>query len=132
MWGVVEVTRPADIAWLYAEAFNARDLDAVRALFAEDADYVNPAGLVRRDRDSIVAAHERALATRYAGARAVVDEVLERPVGDHRVLVVRWRLVDGDDPAATDGHVVHTTVVLERVDTGWRIVTAHSTDPGGG
>ena len=128
---MIEVTRPADIAWLYAEAFNARDLSTITELFAEDADFVNAVGLVWRDRASIVRAHERALETRYAGARAAVEEVLERPVGDGaRVVVARWRLdarPEGSGPPAA-GRTLYTTLVLERGEAGWRIVTAHSTE----
>lgn len=125
------MTRPADLAWQYAEAFNRHDVDALAALFAEDADYVNEVGLVWRNSRSIVRAHARAFASMYARARFTVENVLERPVADGvRVIIVRWRLEHQLDPegAVTEPRRGHLSAVLERRDGGWLIVSAHNSD----
>lgn len=49
--------RPEQIPSLFAEAWNARNPDALAALFDEDAEFVNVTGLWWRDRASIRRAH---------------------------------------------------------------------------
>ncbi len=128
---MVDIARPADVAWHYAEAFNARDLVALGELFATDADFVNVVGLLWRNRTSIVRAHARAFSLMYSAASLTIEEVLERPVGEGvRVLVVRWRLAGqlGPDREPASTRRGYATVVLARQGEGWAIVTWQMTD----
>jgi peptidoglycan/xylan/chitin deacetylase (PgdA/CDA1 family)/ketosteroid isomerase-like protein len=115
-----------------AEAWNAGDLEAFCAVYAEDAAYVSPTG-VTRGREAILSRYRERYPDRAAMGTLSFELVETRPVagvevsllGDakpgrvHGVSVVaRWRLAYADrDPA--EGW---TLLVLRRRGDGWEMV----------
>ena len=107
-----------------AAGWNAGDLDRFVAVYADDAIFVTPAGLVRGR--AAIADHYRAS---FAGAHGNTRGRLAfttlgyrvlSPV--HVILFARWRLT----PAAGAGEAGMTTLVFERRPRGWQIVSDHS------
>jgi uncharacterized protein (TIGR02246 family) len=68
-----EETAMKDVAARFAEAWNAGDVTGVMATFADEADMIDPGGLVQGDRDAIQARYEELFAGVYAGTRISVD-----------------------------------------------------------
>ncbi|WP_308915941.1 SgcJ/EcaC family oxidoreductase [Jannaschia sp. LMIT008] len=114
----------------FVAAWMARDGDALAALFAPDADFVNVVGIWWEDRADIARAHSYALRSFFAETRLVPGRVKVRDLGDVAVIHARMaltgqRLPDGGRAGA------RTTIlsfVLERTSGGWQAVSAQNTD----
>lgn len=122
---------PEDFPRAFAAAWMARDAAALAALFAEDADFVNVAGLWWEDRAAIRAAHHRALTSYFAGTRLVTGRTKLRHLGPglalvhQRFLLTGQRLPDGGEGGR------RTTIllfVLRDTGAGWQAVAAQNTD----
>jgi uncharacterized protein (TIGR02246 family) len=115
--------RPEDAPAAFEAAWNAHDMAALRALFHDDATFVNRFGHYVRGVDEIVALHQPIHETIYRDS-ALANELIDAsPVGDDAAIVHFWsRLSTG--PAHPAGpHAVDTLIlaVLTRGDGGWRI-----------
>jgi uncharacterized protein (TIGR02246 family) len=114
---------PADIPVLFTEAWNARDPDALAALFDEDAEFVNGAGLRFHDRASIRKAYTDRLARGPDTSVLVADEIKVRLL-TAEVAVVHARMT-------LSGERSRTTVasfVVHRAGQRWLCASAHNTD----
>ncbi len=105
-----------------AAGWNTGDLDRFMAVYADDAVYVTPKGLVRG---------KAAIAARYrpsfANGRNVRGALSFRMLGDrridatHHILFAEWVLTGGVETQAG-----MTTLVFERRGERWQIVADHS------
>nr|WP_172300014.1 SgcJ/EcaC family oxidoreductase [Pseudoruegeria sp. HB172150] len=115
----------------FARAWMARDAEALAALFAEDADFVNVVGIWWQDRAAIERAHDYALTSFFAQTTLTPGKVKVRYLGDD-VAVVHCRFVltgqkapDGSDAGRRNTILVF---VMRRTDLKWYCVTAQNTD----
>lgn len=115
----------------FAEAWNARDIAALRDVFAEDADLVDPSGNIWHGRTAIAAEHRRL----FRGAMA--HSSLRFQVAKLRMLTRTTALIHGI--WSMTGHVregaeylpVRTGLwlfVAMRATAGWRVVCAQIND----
>ncbi len=124
-------TTPEDIPHAFARAWMARDADALAALFAEDADFINVVGLWWHDRDAIRKAHNIGLTTFFAHTTLRAGVVRVKLLGaDAAVVQCRYtlsgqRLPDGSEAGARRSVL---TFVAERQDRHWPVVAAQNTD----
>lgn len=121
---------PEQVPERFAAAWNAGDADALAALFAEDADFVNVVGLWWHDRENIRRAHEYGLRVIFPGSRMAVRSVRVRRMGRVAVVHCRWRLRGQRLPGGGRGEPrtgVMSFVAQER-DGWWIAVSAHNTD----
>ena len=122
---------PRDIPQAFCDAWMARDADALAALFASDADFVNVVGIWWTDRAAIRRAHDYGLRTFFADSTLRPGRVRVRHLSaDHAVIHVRMRL---EGQRAPDGGTAgpRQTVfvfVAERAAEGWQVVAAQNTD----
>jgi uncharacterized protein (TIGR02246 family) len=125
---MTEITGPADMPAAFQAAWNAHDMDALGALFHEDATFVNRFGTLKRGVEGIVEQH-----------RAIHESVYQDSMLDHDLIAVddlaagvaivhSWfRLTAGlAHPAGP--HQVDTLLmaVLTRRDGQWRIQAAEN------
>jgi uncharacterized protein (TIGR02246 family) len=124
--------RPDDVPAAFAAAWNARDPDALAALFDEDAEFVNVVGLWWHDRDAIRRAHAYGLARIFQHSALRVGVVRVKALGAG-VAVVHARMhLDGQTAVdAVARPAARTTIfsfVVRLADGGWRCAAAHNTD----
>ncbi|PWJ21969.1 YybH family protein [Jannaschia seohaensis] len=124
------VPAPQDFVPAFTAAWMARDGDALAALFAPDADFVNVTGIWWEDRPAIARAHSYALGSFFAETRLVPGRVKIRDLGDVAVIHARMALTGQRAP---DGNRAgaRTTIlsfVLHRTPEGWQAVSAQNTD----
>ncbi|WP_235971238.1 YybH family protein [Palleronia pontilimi] len=116
---------------LFVQAWMARDADALAALFAPDADFVNVVGLWWHDRDAIRRAHAYGLRGMFSASTLRVGRVKRRDLGGVCVLHARMHL---DGQTAPDGseagprQTVMSFVMARQGDGTWLCVSAHNTD----
>lgn len=122
---------PEDFPRAFAAAWMARDAEALAALFAPDADFVNVAGLWWEDRGAIRAAHHRALTGYFAASRLVTGRTKVRALGPGLAAVHQRFLLTGQRlPDGTEGGRRTTVILFVIRDTGagWQGVVAQNTD----
>lgn len=114
----------------FASAWMARDADALAALFAKDADFVNVVGLWWRDRAAIHKAHDYGLTKIFADSTLTPGVVTCRDLGDVAVVHCRFSLTGQTAPDRTKAGPRQTVMsfVMQRSATGWGCVSAHNTD----
>jgi uncharacterized protein (TIGR02246 family) len=114
---------PDDVLQAFASSWNSHDMAGLRALFHEDATFVNRFGHYVRGADAIVAMHAPIHATIYSDSVLANDPIALVPLGDDAAVVHFWsRLTTG--PAHPAGpHAVDTLIlaVMKRQDGAWRI-----------
>lgn len=121
---------PEAVPALFAEAWAARDADALAALFSEDADFVNVVGLWWEDRRAIARAHRYALESFFAESRLSVGKVKLRALGDVAVVHARMTLTGqkAPDGSAAGRRTTILVFVCRKGPDGWICVTAQNTD----
>jgi len=113
------------------EAWNRHDMRAFANLFAEDADFVNVAGVWLKGRSQIEEKHRAAHATMFRDSTLSVEEVnvrfLTPDIAIAHVLtsLVGQKLPDGTEVPQRRALL---TVVLQKQSGKWMIVAAHNTD----
>ena len=121
---------PEQFPEAFRRAWMARDGEAIGALFAEDADFVNVVGIWWEDRASIAKAHAKALRTFFAETRLVLGRVKVRYAGDvavvHARVLVLGQRAPGGGVAGKRNTIL--TFVLERRGEGWLAISAQNTD----
>jgi uncharacterized protein (TIGR02246 family) len=122
--------KPEDMPRAFAAAWAARDADALAALFAQDADFVNVVGLWWEDRDAIRKAHHYGLSTFFRASRLTVGRVKVRDLGETAVVHARMVLTGQLAPDGTEAGTRHTILsfVMARQAEGWLCVSAQNTD----
>lgn len=124
--------RPEDIAPAFAAAWMDRDADALAALFAEDADFVNVVGIWWEDRAAIRKAHHYGLTTFFRASRLTLGRTKLRRIGpDAAVVHARMILTgqiapDGSEAGRRTG--ILSFVMARQEDGGWLCVSAQNTD----
>ena len=84
---------PADLPAAFAAAWNARDPDALAALFEDDAEFVNVVGLWWHSRAAIRRAHAYGLEVIFPDSTLTVERVREKRLSDDvSVVTARFRL----------------------------------------
>jgi uncharacterized protein (TIGR02246 family) len=115
------------IGQAWAEAWDAGDMDAIGALYAEDADYVNFFGERISGRAAIQAAFAELNSTVYKGTTIEVEPVAVSFIApDVAVTDTVWKLAgvpDDAPPLPTEGQ---STVVAVKQGDVWKIA-AHRT-----
>ena len=122
---------PQDIPRLFAEAWNAKDAQALASLFAEDADFVNVVGLWWHSRADIDRAHHYGLSTFFRDSYISARHVTVRRVGDSVSIVhTRWKLTGqvGKGGETLEDRFAIMVFVAERSPEGWIIRAAQNTD----
>ncbi len=122
---------PEEMPGAFAAAWMARDADALAALFAEDADFVNVVGIWWEDRGAIRAAHHTGLTTFFRDSRLSPGRVKLRQVAPGAAVVQARMILTGqrapDGTEAGPRHTILTFVMAERAE-GWVCVAAQNTD----
>lgn len=123
---------PDGVPRRFVEAWNARDPDALAAIFDEDAEFVNVAGLWWHDRDAIRRAHAYGLARIFSRSALRLGTVRVKRLCEDVAVVHARMTLEGQSPApgvARPG--VRRTVfsfVVHRTPQGWSCASAHNTD----
>jgi uncharacterized protein (TIGR02246 family) len=125
-------TRPEQLPSLFARAWNARDPDALAALFAEDAEFVNVTGLWWHDRASIRKAHAYGLERIFNQSTLVVHETTVNQLRDDVAIVHARMRLTGQTPL---GRITQPgsrenvfSFVVHRTGNEWLCASAHNTD----
>ena len=121
----------ARLARAFLAAWSAKDAEALGALFAEDADFVNVAGLWWHGRARIARTHRKAFLTYFKGATLTEERVETRALGPGAALArVRVRLEGQADPGGRPAPPRRTMLLLVAAETpdGPRLVAAQTTD----
>lgn len=125
------VNDPGDVASFFARAWMARDADALAALFAEDADFVNVAGIWWEDRAAIARAHAYGLTTFFRDSRLTVGRTKVRALGPDAAVVHARMILTGqigaDGGTAGPRHTI-LSFVMVRSGGSWLCVSAQNTD----
>jgi uncharacterized protein (TIGR02246 family) len=119
------------MATRFAETWNAHDMDAMAELFAEDADFVNVAGMrlkgKRQIRDEHAKRHEMQFKESVLSVRSVGVRFLKPDVA---LVQIDWRMEGDRDPDGTSRAPrtgIVSWVVLREANE-WRIVSSHNTN----
>lgn len=127
----MHVATPQEFPQAFTDAWMARDGDALAALFAEDADFVNVVGIWWEDRDAIARAHSYALKSFFSETRLAPGRVKLRMLGkDLAVVHCRFRLSGQTAPDGSEAEARSTVIsfVLRQMEGGWQAVSAQNTD----
>ena len=125
------VATPSDLPHAFAAAWMARDAEALAALCAPDADFVNVVGIWWQDREAIRRAHDYGLTTFFRDSTLRVGRMKVRQLGpDVAVVHARMRL---SGQYAPDGSVAGDRqnmliFVCARDAEGWYAVAIQNTD----
>jgi uncharacterized protein (TIGR02246 family) len=123
---------PADVPALFARAWNARDPDALAALFDEDAEFVNVTGLSWHDRESIRKAHASRLERLGDTSVLALGETKVKLLSPEVAVVHARMTFSGDSPAGAGPRLEpRTTIVsfvVHRAGDRWLCASAHNTD----
>jgi uncharacterized protein (TIGR02246 family) len=122
------ITGPADMPAAFVAAWNAHDMDALGALFHDDATFVNRFATFKRGVDGIVEQHRFIHETIYRDSMLKHDLIAVDDLAAGVAIVHAWfRLTAG--PAHPAGaHQVDTLLmaVVTRRDGQWRIQAAEN------
>ncbi len=122
---------PEDIPRRFAEAWHARDANALASLFVEDADFVNVVGLWWHNRADIERAHDYGLSTFFRETKISARRVKVRRIGeDIAIIHTRWKLTGqiGKNGETLGDRFAIMVFVAERSEKGWYVLAAHNTD----
>lgn len=128
---VKNASTPQQIPELFAEGWNKKDAQALGAVFATDADFVNVVGLWWNDRETIMDRHAYGFERIFADSFMTLIEVRVRSLGqDHAVVHALWEVTGqntehGQKAGARTGIF---SFVAERDGEIWRAVSAQNTD----
>ena len=108
-----------------AAGWNAGDLERFVAVYADDAIFVTPTGLLRSKAD--IASHYRASFVPGGNRRGTLAfrMLAWRSISNvHQLLFARWTLSPADPAAKPETGM--TTLLFERRPAGWKIISDHS------
>jgi len=119
----VNIESPADAPSAFQAAWNAHDMNALGALFHDDATFVNRFGHYVRGIDAIVALHRPIHETIYRDS-TLENELLDAtPIADGAVVIHFWSRLTAGSAHPAGPHQVDTLIlaVLTRQNAIWRI-----------
>ena len=112
------------VAHSWVEAWNAGDMDALGALYADDSNYTSFFGETLEGREAIQGAFTEMGTTVYKGSKLSIDIFsVSFPKPDVAVLDNSWKLTnvpEGGPDLPTEGQA---TVVVARTGDAWEIVS---------
>lgn len=124
-------TTPEEFAGLFARAWNARDADALAALFDADAEFVDETGVCLQDRESIRTAHASWLQNLAARSRlSAADPKVKQLSPEVAVVRVRMTLFDdvpGNASATQASRTSIVSFVVRRAGERWLCASAQNT-----
>ena len=119
----VNIESPADAPSAFQAAWNAHDMNALGALFHDDATFVNRFGHYVRGIDAIVALHRPIHETIYRDS-TLENELLDAtPIADGAVVIHFWSRLTAGSAHPAGPHKVDTLIlaVLTQQNAIWRI-----------
>ena len=126
--GDEDAVKALTAAW--AEGWNAGDMDAIGALYAEDSDYVNFFGETVSGRSAIQAAFAEINSTVYQGTKISIEPAaLTFVKPDVAISDTVWKITGvpaGAPDVPTSGQ---STAVMLKQDGAWKIVAHRSRVP---
>ena len=118
------------VARSYVSAWNAHDMNAMRATLASDAEWVNVVGMHWRGRDQIVFAHAAMHAGMFRNNRLNLKAISSRQLAPGVAVLLLEFVQDAyqvpSGPLQQRALDRLTLIVLRRPE-GWRIVHGHNT-----
>ena len=115
---MTSVLKPTDMSPTLATAFNARDLNAMVALYSEDAVLIDETGTEHRGIDAINAINAALKYMQEAGGVVTSAPRLAVIVGDIALSGADWRLEPGDGGEPLGGRSLE--VLRRQPDGSWR------------
>lgn len=120
---MIQMRYPEDVPGAFQACWNSHDMASFRALFHEDATFVNRFGHYVRGVEAIIAMHAPIHATIYSDStleNALIDVV---PIGDDAAVVHFWSRLAAGAAHPAGAHAVDTLIlaVLTRQGGEWRI-----------
>ena len=112
----------------YEAAWNASDMDAMKALYAPDVHWVNIVGMHRQGLDEVDYAHRALFATSFRGVASTLEEiesVVPLP-GGGAVAVARWAVAAYRSPSGHDNAASRTRMTLVLIPDNGSLRIAHS------
>jgi uncharacterized protein (TIGR02246 family) len=117
------MNRPEDAPKAFEIAWNAHDMEALGALFHEDATFVNRFGHYVRGVQEIIDLHRPIHATIYSDSMLENELIDAIPIGEGAMVVHFWSRLTAGAAHPAGSHAVDTLIlaVLVRRDGIWRI-----------
>lgn len=115
--------RPEDAPSAFQTAWNAHDMDALGALFHQDATFVNRFGHYVRGVEAIVAMHRPIHESIYSDSTLENELIDVTAIGDGAAVIHFWSRLNAGAAHPAGAHQVDTLilVVLIQRDSRWRI-----------
>jgi uncharacterized protein (TIGR02246 family) len=115
--------RPEDAAPEFQAAWNAHDMQALGALFHQDATFVNRFGHLVRGREEIIALHAPIHQTVYSDSTLENELIDAIPIAEGVAVVHFWSCLSAGAAHPAGPHAVDTLIlaVLTRKDEIWLI-----------
>ncbi|HLU99968.1 MAG TPA: SgcJ/EcaC family oxidoreductase [Acidobacteriota bacterium] len=124
--------RPEDIVGAFVTAWNARDPDAIAALFDEDAEFVNVTGLWWHTREEIRKAHAYGLTRIFNESFLQTIDIRIKRLSDETAVVHACMVLSGQSPigkvSAPRPRSTVMSFVVRKTTAGWLCASAHNTD----
>ena len=117
------MNRPEDAPVAFQSAWNAHDMEALRALFVDDATFVNRFGHYVRGVDQIVELHRPIHQTIYSDSTLTNELIDVVPIAESAAVVHFWSRLSAGAAHPAGPHDVDTLIlaVLTRSGDEWRI-----------
>ena len=131
---MIQMKRPEDAPGAFQSAWNSHDIEALGALFHEDANFVNRFGHYVRGVNEIIALHLPIHQTIYRDSTLDNELIDVVPIGDRAAVVHFWSRLKTGSAHPAGPHAVDTLIlaVLTGENDTWRITALENvtlTDP---
>lgn len=123
-----QMTNPTDLPGAFQSAWNAHDMEALRALFHADASFVNRFATYTRGVEQIVELHRGIHETIYRDSTLENELIVVDEIGPAAAVVHFWSRLNAGVSHPAGPHRVDTLVlaVVTKRDRGWRIQAAEN------
>ncbi len=120
---MTQMAKPADAPRAFQAAWNAHDMQALGALFHQDASFVNRFGHYVRGVDEIVQMHAPIHASIYSDSTLANELIDVTPLGEDAAVVHFWSRLSAGAAHPAGAHAVDTLIlaVMTRQAGAWRI-----------
>ncbi|HWE45438.1 MAG TPA: SgcJ/EcaC family oxidoreductase [Caulobacteraceae bacterium] len=130
----VDITEPEDALTAFQDAWNAHDMEALGALFHDDATFVNRFGHFVRGREEIIGLHRPIHETIYSDSTLDNELIAADAISESAVIVHSWSQLAAGAAHPAGPHKVDTLIqaVVTLKDEIWRIQALENvtlTDP---
>lgn len=131
---MIQMKRPEEAPGAFQSAWNAHDMEALGALFHNDATFVNRFGHYVRGVNEIVALHVPIHKTIYKDSTLDNELIDVVPIGDQAAVIHFWSRLETGPAHPAGPHAVDTLIqaVLTREKDAWQIKALENvtlTDP---